>query len=249
MPEISRKPKGYTTQELDILLIDLTRGASLSELEVKLDRPMGGIAQKIKALSKQDPDTWNPEKAGEHFNEFRRQYHQEHGREYHKQYRQQHKDEIREQEKKRYHKRGGKEKRRQYYQEHKDEIRENNKQYHQQHKDEIREYHKQYRQQHKDEIREYHKQYRQQHKDEIRENGKRYRKEHKGEWKEFGNYLDTLLANSNGTKKNTAEELGIHPSLLSHYLAGNRKPNEEFLRRLSKRFDVAYQDLRDLIDR
>lgn len=59
-------PGLYTQQELEILLSLFCSNAPLSELESKLGRSACGIAGKLKRLSKQDSNTWNPERTNEY---------------------------------------------------------------------------------------------------------------------------------------------------------------------------------------
>ena len=80
-----------------------------------------------------------------------------------------------------------------------------------------------------------------------RQQSRQYRKQHKGMWKKFGNYLANILSTYPRYKQDAAMELEIHPSSLSHYLAGNIKPSKPFLLRVSRRFNVPYQTLQNLV--
>ena len=70
-------------------------------------------------------------------------------------------------------------------------------------------------------------------------------------WKEFVKYLKGFLRVYDGSKEQFADELYIHPTLLSHYLAGRKIPNGEIIGRIFEIFrdecpeDVPY--LRKLI--
>lgn len=134
--------------------------------------------------------------------------------------------------------------RRQWYQNHKTEERTRLKIYRQQHRSKER---KRYRRwYHKRGGRKWRRQWYQQHRDSISKSRKTYREKNRGIWKEFGNYLAGLLASYDGGKKQFAQELGINPSLMSPYLAGNRKPPEKLLRAVSERFGRDYEQLKYL---
>lgn len=180
-------PERYTSQELEQILFEFNLGTPLSILETKFGRSAYGIALKMRALSKQYPNIWNPEKVAEYT--------------------------------------------RREIKKHKGNIKEHKRRWHARKRGEY--------------VKGYErvsicaadkKQY-----------AKIYREQNKGRWKEFGTYLTDLLNRYSGYKKEAAAELGIHPSLLSHYLAGNRRPSEDFLIRISERFDVPYETLLALI--
>ena len=100
----------------------------------------------------------------------------------------------------------------------------------------------------REKVAQYVNRYYEEHRDEISEYQRRYREEHKERWKIFGDYLNKILETYNGKKIELASELNIHPSTLSNILIGNRKPNEEVLRKISERFNVPYKTLKDLLD-
>ncbi|MEK6983853.1 MAG: helix-turn-helix transcriptional regulator [Nanoarchaeota archaeon] len=52
------------------------------------------------------------------------------------------------------------------------------------------------------------------------------------DWKQLIPYLRDFLVLYNGNKEQFAEELGIHPSVLSRYLAEKARPNEEILKKM-----------------
>ena len=90
------------------------------------------------------------------------------------------------------------------------------------------------------------------HKGDIRAQKRRYRARKRGEdpeykrelyvqppkinWQKFRDYLEDFMRDYLYTKKEFADEMGIHPSLLSHYLSGRRKPNNQFFIYLSEEY-------------
>ncbi|MBI2647654.1 hypothetical protein HYW99_04195 [Candidatus Woesearchaeota archaeon] len=71
---------------------------------------------------------------------------------------------------------------------------------------------------------------------EFREQLKKQEQSLKINWIEFIQYLKEFLRLYEGNKEQFAEEIFIHPSLLSHYLAGRRKPSDEVLARMFDKF-------------
>lgn len=116
-----------------------------------------------------------------------------------------------------------------------------------------REWQKQWYEKHKDKAYEYIEAWYNQHKDDAKDSYAQWRLKNKGKWQKFGNYLADLLKERyirDGVKwykVKAAKELGIHPSLLSHYLAGNRKPSEKILRSISETYNEPYETLEALI--
>ena len=64
--------KRYSQIELSSLEIEVREGTPLADLEDMFGRPLGGIAQKISAISKKNPDIIEPEVAEEYLREFSR---------------------------------------------------------------------------------------------------------------------------------------------------------------------------------
>ncbi len=60
-----RQTHTYSPQELQELQAAVCSGAPLSELGARLQRPVGGIAAKLQALSRRDPGRWDPRLIGE----------------------------------------------------------------------------------------------------------------------------------------------------------------------------------------
>ena len=59
--------KAYSKEEINKLQLEFNRSAPLSKLEkILVNRTTCGIVMKLKKLSKEDPDTWNPERVNEY---------------------------------------------------------------------------------------------------------------------------------------------------------------------------------------
>jgi len=159
-------PKQYSSRELEKIVGGFKLGTSLSELEKKLSgRTAYGIALKIRKLSKEYPNEWNPQKVADYT------------------------------------------------------------------RGEIRK--------HKGDIKAQKKKYRAKQRGENVENGAPVKELQNSNlwlynpvWNEVTAYLREFLLVYDGNKEQFAEELGIHPSSLSHYLAGRRKPTGNVLGRM-----------------
>jgi len=124
----------YSSQEIEIMLDGFNQGIPLSGIEAKLKEMEGvnpvrdsyGIFQKMKALNKVDPDTWDTERL----------------RDYARQYREEYRDDINGMNIRWYHEGGGKENKRQ--QRKKPKVKKYYRRYRRQHRDEIRTYHRQW---------------------------------------------------------------------------------------------------------
>ncbi|HIG95882.1 TPA: helix-turn-helix domain-containing protein [Candidatus Woesearchaeota archaeon] len=62
-------PTRYSSADLELLLSECRQGASLSQLERALNRTAGGLTQKLVVLSRQDPETWDPDRVKKYIRE------------------------------------------------------------------------------------------------------------------------------------------------------------------------------------
>lgn len=69
------------------------------------------------------------------------------------------------------------------------------------------------------------------------------REQRKSNQKRFPPYLKEFLNSYQGTYEEFAAEMSVHPSLVSHYLAGRKGPSRKFLERMSGRFSIPYETL------
>ena len=131
-----------------------------------------------------------------------------------------------------YYERGGKEKVMRYYQTHWGKVREQQRLY---------------REQNREKIRKMKQEWNRINKEKKKKEWRQWYYQNKRRWQRFGNVLATLISEYNGSKSECARELGTSLSSLLHYSAGNKKPPEKFLKKVSERFDVSYQTLQDLL--
>ena len=72
--------KRYSLTELVSLEIEVRKGTPLADLKDMFGRTLGGIAQKISAISKENPDIIEPRIAKEYLREYSRIRYQREGR-------------------------------------------------------------------------------------------------------------------------------------------------------------------------
>jgi|GEM_PF-6579912 len=128
-----------------------------------------------------------------------------------------------------YHNRGGKESKAEYYRMRKEEIMNRQKE-------------------RKDKAAGIRSKYYRKNREKVKASQKEWRVKNNGKWKKFGRYLEGIVKEHGGFKNAFASEMGIHPTLLSHYIAGNRKPKDSFIERISERFGVSQEGLRSMLE-
>lgn len=203
----------YTPEKLEQMLVLFNARRPLPQLEAVVNTSSNGIVQKLTVLSMDDPDTWNPDIVKDYVHDFNVENLEKN------------REQIRE--------RG-----RIYYRNNRGKKKEREKRYFENLSPEQKARYKITKTRHyRDNI------------DKIRKVHKDIRVRYKGKWKFFGDFLEPIVVayennwvlshySIRGARFAFARETGIHNSLLSKYLAGDRKPTDEFLKKLSVKSNI-----------
>jgi hypothetical protein len=236
----------WTQRELTIVLEAVNEKnyktvAGLSGLENRLrdegfKRSPGGIGIKIERETGKNPEDWNSKRVKPYIKEMKRLSYQNN------------KNTVNKRRRDRYQNEGGREAQSKWYEEG------GGREYHQKYnKRKKREREKAKTKQNKNKVvpkkSTWHSRYRLQHIEEERRTQKANRDKNRGRWIGFGQFLTERLEDNyvNENYTDVARLFGMHKTQLAHIRAGNRRPNNEFLRWVSDRYSVPYQTLESLV--